>query len=69
MPTYDSRFDKEVVKTIKGVNMVSDIVLDFETFFLPNKRHIAMIKKHDEQQVLIKIHTKLQNFIRELKTQ
>ena len=33
MPTYDSRFDKEVVKTIKGVNMVSDIVLDFETFF------------------------------------
>ena len=36
----------EVVKTKKGVNMVSDIVLDFEKLlFLPNKRHISMIKK------------------------
>ena len=41
MPTDDSRFDKEVVNTIKGVKMVSDIIL----YFLPNKRHISMMKK------------------------
>ena len=33
MPTDDSRFDKEVVNTIKGVKMVSDIILDFEKLF------------------------------------
>ena len=40
MHTDDSRFDKEVVNTIKGVKMVSDIILDFEKlFFIKKETH------------------------------
>ena len=47
MPTYDSRFDKEVVKTIKGVNIVSDIVLDFETFCFTKQETHFYYKEND----------------------
>ena len=39
MQTDDSRFDKEVVNTIKGVKMVSDIILDFEKLIFYQTRY------------------------------
>ena len=47
MHTYDSRFVKEVVKTIKGVNMVSDIVTNFEIFFFTKQETHFYDKEND----------------------
>ena len=48
MPTDDSRFDKEVVNTIKGIKMVSDIILNFEKlFFTKQETHFYDNKEND----------------------
>ena len=47
MPTDDSRFDKEVVKTIKCAKMVSDIILDFEKIFFTKQEGHFYDKEND----------------------
>ena len=47
MHTDDSRFDKEVVNTIKDVKMVSDIILDFEKLFFTKQEAHFYDKEND----------------------